>query len=74
MSRPIAFDRETDHAPPAQKYAVRLKIEDAEHHPLAMGARGVGAIYTKHVAMIHLVRKVILRVQSLTNYLVLKLH
>jgi multidrug resistance efflux pump len=65
---------ETDHAPPAQKYAVRVKIEDPAHHPLAMGARGVGAIYTNHGAMIHLVRKVIMRVQSLTNYLVLKLH
>ena len=65
---------ESDHAPPAQKYAVRIKIEDPNHYFLAMGARGIGAIYTNHGAMIHLVRKVIMRVQSLTNYLVLKLH
>ena len=65
---------ESDHAPPAQKYAVRIKIEDPNHYFLAMGARGIGAIYTNHGAVIHLVRKVIMRVQSLTNYLVLKLH
>jgi hypothetical protein len=39
-----------------------------------MGARGEGAIYTQHGKMIHLVRKVIIRVKSLTYYLVLKLH
>jgi multidrug resistance efflux pump len=65
---------ETEHAPPAQKYAVRVKITDPNQYFLAMGARGDGAIYTNHVAMIHLVRKVIIRVTSLTNYLVLKLH
>lgn len=65
---------EGDHAPPAQKYAVRVKIEDPNHYFLAMGARGIGAIYTRHGTVIHLVRKVIIRVQSLTNYLVLKLH
>ena len=61
-------------AAPPQKYAVRVKIEDPNHHFLAMGARGEGAIYTNHGAMIHLVRKVIIRVKSLTYYLVLKLH
>ncbi|HEX5121696.1 MAG TPA: HlyD family secretion protein [Rhodanobacteraceae bacterium] len=65
---------EGDHAPPPQKYAVRVNMEDPENNFLAMGARGIGAIYTHHGAMIHLVRKVIIRVQSLTNYLVLKLH
>ncbi len=65
---------EGDHAPPPQKYAVRVNMEDPENNFLAMGARGIGAIYTNHGAMIHLVRKVIIRVQSLTNYLVLKLH
>ena len=61
-------------AAPPQKYAVRVKIEDPNQHFLAMGARGEGAIYTNHGAMIHLVRKVIIRVKSLTYYLVLKLH
>ena len=33
-----------------------------------------GAIYTEHVAALHLVRMVIVRVGSITDYLVLKLH
>jgi multidrug resistance efflux pump len=65
---------ECDHAPPAQKYAVRVKLTDTNNYFLAMGARGEGAIYTQHGKMIHLVRKVIIRVKSLTYYLVLKLH
>ena len=35
---------------------------------------GNGAIYTQHGHHIHIVRKVILRVGSFVNYLVLKLH
>jgi multidrug resistance efflux pump len=41
---------------------------------LAAGADGAGAIYTDHVAAIHIIRMVILRVGSITDYLVLKLH
>lgn len=41
---------------------------------LAAGAAGDGAIYTDHFAAIHIMRKVILRVGSITNYLILKLH
>ena len=41
---------------------------------LAAGAEGHGAIYTDHGHIIHLVRMVILRVGSITDYLVLKLH
>ena len=33
-----------------------------------------GAIYTEHGAIIHIIRKVILRVGTITDYLVLKLH
>jgi multidrug resistance efflux pump len=65
---------EGGHGPPPQKYAVRVNIEDPNHYFLAMGARGESAIYTDHGKMIHLVRKVIIRVKSLTYYLVLKLH
>jgi hypothetical protein len=41
---------------------------------LAAGARGDAAIYTEHLEMIHIVRKVILRVGTKLNYLILKLH
>ena len=35
---------------------------------------GAAAIYTEHGAAVHIIRKVILRVGSYTNYLILKLH
>ena len=41
---------------------------------LAAGARGEGAIYTQHLAAIHIVRKVIVRIGAKLNYLILKLH
>ncbi len=64
---------EAPHAPAAQKYAVKIRINDPNHYFLAMGARGDGAIYTEHATPIHLLRKVIMRVKALTNYLILKL-
>jgi hypothetical protein len=39
---------------------------------LAAGARGAAAIYTEHVTLIHLVRKVLLRVSSYTDYIIIK--
>ncbi|HVQ05555.1 MAG TPA: biotin/lipoyl-binding protein [Burkholderiaceae bacterium] len=41
---------------------------------LAAGAVGHGAIYTEHGALVHIIRKVIVRVGTITDYLVLKLH
>lgn len=38
------------------------------------GAMGHGAIYTNHLAVIQVVRKVILRVGAKVDYLILKLH
>ena len=38
------------------------------------GAVGHGAIYTNHFAMIHIIRKVIIRVGAKLDYLILKLH
>jgi multidrug resistance efflux pump len=60
---------------PPGRFAVKLKIapKDADRF-LAAGALGQGAIYTDSGAMIHIIRKVILRVGSYTNYLILKLH
>src|SRR5688572_27194082 len=39
---------------------------------LAAGARGSAAIYTDHLGMIHIVRKVLLRVGSYLNYVIIK--
>lgn len=64
------------HAPLPQKYAVKLKLnhEDPEDAPyLAMGARGVGAVYTEHIKPLHLLRMVVLRLDAKINYLIFKL-
>jgi multidrug resistance efflux pump len=60
---------------PPGRFAVRLDIADSDKDVfLAAGAVGHGAIYTQHGHHIHILRKVILRVGSLLNWLVLKLH
>jgi multidrug resistance efflux pump len=57
------------------RFPVKLSVADKDSALfLAAGANGDAAIYTNHVAAIHILRKVILRVGSITNYLVLKLH
>lgn len=57
------------------RFPVKFEVAEADRELfLAAGAVGDGAIYTEHVAAIHIIRKVILRVGSITNYLVLKLH
>jgi len=60
---------------PDMRLAVKLNPvgKDAELF-LAPGARGNGAIYTNHGEMIHILRKVFLRVSSKLDWLVLKLH
>jgi multidrug resistance efflux pump len=56
-------------------YAVKFKLADRDRELfIAAGAVGDAAIYTQHLAFLHILRKVILRVGSYTNYLVLKLH
>jgi multidrug resistance efflux pump len=60
---------------PPGRFAVKLDIQDRDKGKfLAAGAVGQAAIYTEHVEAIHIIRKVILRVGSYTNYLILKLH
>lgn len=57
------------------RFPVKLAVEAKDQELfLAAGAAGSGAIYTEHGAMVHIIRKVILRVGSITDYLVLKLH
>ena len=57
------------------RFPVKLEvIEKDQDLFLPAGAVGSGAIYTEHGAMIHIIRKVIVRVGSITNYLILKLH
>jgi hypothetical protein len=57
------------------RFPVKLNVaaKDLELF-LAAGATGDAAIYTDHVEAIQILRKVLIRVGSITNYLVLKLH
>jgi multidrug resistance efflux pump len=62
-------------AQPPGRYAVKFNIEERDRVQfLAAGAAGHAAIYTDHLHAVHIIRKVILRVGSYLNYLVLKLH
>ena len=57
------------------RFPVKLDIAERDRDVfLAAGAVGEGAIYTGHGAMLHVIRKVIVRVSAITNYLILKLH
>ena len=59
--------------PPPGRFPVRLSV--GEHDKalfLAAGARGAAAIYTDHFSMIHIIRKVLLRVSGYLNYVIIK--
>jgi multidrug resistance efflux pump len=60
---------------PPQRFAVKFDIAEKDRALfMAPGAAGNAAIYTQTAEAIHILRKVILRVGALINYLVLKLH
>ena len=62
-------------AMPPGRFAVKFNIAERDREQfLAAGAAGDAAIYTEHLQAIHIIRKVILRVGSYLNYLILKLH
>jgi len=66
--------RTTFTAPPG-RFPVKLVV--AEHDNalfLAAGARGAAAIYTEHLTLIHLIRKVLLRTASYLDYVIIKHH
>jgi multidrug resistance efflux pump len=60
---------------PPYALAVRLLVDEKDKDLfLASGAHGAGAIYTDSGAMIHILRKVIIRVGSKLDWLIPKLH
>jgi multidrug resistance efflux pump len=62
-------------AAPEQRIAVRLVLAPKDRDLfLAAGARGGGAIYTEHGKIIHIIRKVFLRVSAKLDWFVWKLH
>jgi len=60
---------------PPYALAVRLIPDEKEKDLfLAAGAHGAGAVYTDQGAMVHIIRKVVVRVGAKIDWLVLKLH
>ena len=59
-------------APPG-RFPVKLVVADHDRPLfLAAGARGSAAIYTEHLALVHIIRKVLLRVASYLDYIIIK--
>lgn len=57
------------------RFPVKLTVEPRDRDLfLAAGAMGHAAIYTESGEAVHILRKILLRVGSITNYLILKLH
>jgi multidrug resistance efflux pump len=64
--------RTTFVAPPG-RFPVKLVVSEKDHALfLAAGARGSAAIYTPHLAPVHIIRKVLLRVESFLDYVIIK--
>ncbi len=62
-------------AAPPGRFPVKLVVAERDHQLfLAAGARGSAAIYTEHLALIHLIRKVLLRTASYLDYVIIKHH
>jgi|KBSSwiStaDraftv2_1062776.scaffolds.fasta_scaffold34440_4 multidrug resistance efflux pump len=62
-------------APMGDRFPVKLTVEPKHRDVfLAAGAQGDAAIYTEHLAAIHVLRKVIMRIGTKLNYLIPKLH
>jgi multidrug resistance efflux pump len=58
---------------PEGRFAVKLVLDGKDKDLfLAAGARGTGAIYTHHLVPVHIIRKVLLRVGSYLNWIIIK--
>ena len=63
----------TTFVPPPGRFPVKLVVADESKALfLAAGARGAAAIYTEHLTMVHIIRKVLLRVSSYLDYVIIK--
>jgi multidrug resistance efflux pump len=60
---------------PPGRFPVKFTVDPREAEIfLPAGAVGEGAIYTEHLAFLHILRKVLIRTSAKLDYLVLKLH
>jgi multidrug resistance efflux pump len=63
----------TTFVPPPGRFPVKLVVNESDKALfLAAGARGSAAIYTEHLTLIHIIRKVLLRVASYLDYIIIK--
>jgi multidrug resistance efflux pump len=64
--------RTTFVAPPG-RFPVKLVVGEHDRTLfLAAGARGSAALYTEHLTLVHIIRKVLLRVASYLDYIIIK--
>jgi multidrug resistance efflux pump len=64
--------RTTFVAPPG-RFPVKVLVGEHDRALfLAAGARGSAAIYTEHLTLVHIIRKVLLRVASYLDYIIIK--
>jgi multidrug resistance efflux pump len=64
---------QTTFTPPMGKFPVKLVVGEKDKELfLAGGARGSAAIYTPHFAPIQIIRKVLIRVESYLDYIIIK--
>ena len=63
----------TSFIPPAGRFPVKLVVEEKDRDLfLAAGASGAAAIYTESFGPIQIIRKVLLRVESYLDYIIIK--
>ena len=63
----------TTFVPPPGRFPVKLVVGEQDKALfLAAGARGSAAIYTEHLTLVHIIRKVLLRVASYLDYIIIK--
>jgi multidrug resistance efflux pump len=63
----------TTFVPPPGRFPVKVVVDERDKDVfLAAGARGAAAIYTEHLTLVHIIRKVLLRVASYLDYIIIK--
>jgi len=63
----------TTFVPPPGRFPVKLEVAKSDSAVfLAAGARGSAAIFTEHLTLVHIIRKVLLRVSSYFDYIIIK--
>ena len=66
---------QTTFNPPPGQFPVKLVVSKKDNPLfLAAGARGSAAIYTEHLSIIHIIRKVLLRTSAYFDYIIIKHH